>query len=158
MELHFEAVLDQRYQRVERALRSDARSWLPGSPRSGDRLLVELVTPAGDGRLRRVVAVQLDSPEPSLAGVVLGIRWQAAEQPDRHPTFTGLLMMEPLANGRTRARLSSDYRPPLGPADGLADWAVLHRNAHAAVRDFFDRLCFQLERAAASLGGRPTVD
>jgi hypothetical protein len=74
---------------------------------------------------------------------ILPLWWEAAEQPWLFPTFDGGLEVRPVATG-AELRLEGHYRPPLGSAGRLVNWALLHRAATASLEALLDRLSSRL--------------
>jgi hypothetical protein len=74
---------------------------------------------------------------------VLPLWWEAAEQPWLFPTFDGGLEVRP-QDCDTELRLEGRYRPPLGTAGALVNWAILNRAATASLETLLDRLATRL--------------
>jgi hypothetical protein len=89
---------------------------------------------------RRVRAEILGSRRTAGGGIVLWLRWEAADHPGLFPALDGEVAFTPLVGARTRAALTGSYVPPLGALGDHLDRRLLHRLADRTVQAFLLRL------------------
>ena len=98
-----------------------AASWTGGDPEAG----VGVDLPGGV-HVERTVRVGFGSPFQEDDAFVTPVWWQAAQHPQRYPTFDGAFELRP-QDGATEIRLTGGYRPPFGSIGRIADGVVGHR-------------------------------
>jgi len=96
------------------------------------------------------IHVQSITDEKGVAGmspltrVTLG--WEAARATALFPVMKAELSLWPLTATETQLEIEGGYRPPLGAVGNLADAAIGHRVAEAAVHRFLADVVEQLRR------------
>lgn len=152
MELHFTTTIEHPYPSVAAVLSEGPLAWLPDVELAQEAYVTQLAIGEEDHRVSRRVIVSTGAMRPLGYGVAMPVEWQAAEHPERYPTLSGSLRLEPAGPAGTRLRLDAHYRPPGGKLGAAADRALLHRVAEASVRDFVERVAERLRRSVRFSG------
>jgi len=72
--------------------------------------------------------------------------WEAERATALFPVMKAVLSFWPLTSSETQMEIEGAYRPPLGAVGNVADAAIGHRVAEAAVHRFLDDVVEQIRR------------
>ena len=145
MELHLEIAIHRPFRVLRDAILAGPDSWLPAE--GGE--MKPLGLQAGlEGTHARRATVDVGSVRRNSRLVEVPVAWQSLDGPTGSAAFEGTLRVEPLVAGSSRLRLDGRCELSMTWPPGRADMAVVHRNAHALARDFFDRTAALLDRWA----------
>ena len=127
----------------------DGDRWLAPLARQAEddsaTLLARIGAGWASGLLGREVRIALGGWRPRADGMVVSIRWEAAEGGRLFPVLDGDLELAPLGPEQCRVILAASYTPPFGPLGHVLDRALLHRLAESTARSFLVQLAAHLE-------------
>lgn len=143
MFLRYFVELDLPFAAVEETLLRAPQEWLPGvvaeANGHGEQLLADLGIQAGGKEVSKRGELEIGRPRRLGSATHLPITWRATGVPGLFPTLEADIEVAPLGERRTQLSISGTYDPPLGLLGRVADRALLHRVAEAAVKSFLDR-------------------
>lgn len=145
MELHLEIAIHRPFRVLREAMLAGPESWLPVEGANGELVGLQ---PGVEPAPARRGAVDVGTVRRWSRGVEVPVAWQSQDGPAGSAAFEGTLRIEPLVAGSSRLRLDGSCQLPVTWPPGRADMALVHRDAHAIARDFFDRAAALLDRWA----------
>lgn len=97
--------------------------------------------------LDREVEIELGEPQTREYGVVIPVRWKAADAAGLFPSIEAVIEVSPLDDDLPLTQLSliGEYKPPLGVVGTIGNAILGHRLAEAAVRSFVTELARRIE-------------
>jgi hypothetical protein len=152
VELHVAVPIERPYLAVASVLDEGPLSWLPAAGLAPDGHTSELGIGGPDGGVHRRVLVETGRAQASGDGIAVPLSLRAVEHPERYPTLSGLLRLEPAGPASSSLRLDAEYVPPGGRLGAAADRAVMRGVAEASVREFAVRVAERLERGVRFRG------
>lgn len=122
-------------------LRANLEVWADVAYREGEMIKAR-VGPSGS--IAKSVSLEMGRPEVQRRGVVYPVRWLANGAGSLFPDLKAELVLSQLGPDQTTMALDGTYDPPLGSVGRLLDRAMMGRVAEATVRNWVDRLAFEI--------------
>jgi hypothetical protein len=134
---------------VRATLAAGPREWFP---RLDDGVHAEVGLQVAGLGLRKKVAIKVGEPVTVGDVTEVPVTWQATFVQRLFPVMTGKVELAPVDPRNTRLTVCGMYEPPLGRLGKQLDDALMHRTAHATVKELAESMAKRLEIGLSDVG------